>query len=56
MEHKKKLLSHNVYKIIKTDRPNEYCFGCGDGMYFADYENDEFILSNERLFEGLYVT
>ena len=56
MEHKAKLLSHNVYKIIKTDQPNEYCFGCGDGMYFATYEHKKFTLLNDKLFEGLYVT
>lgn len=51
-----KLLHGNIYKIIKTDRPNEYCFGCGNGMYFATYENDKFALGDDKIFQGKYVT
>ena len=42
--------------MIKTDKPNEYCFGCGNGMYFATLENDRFILGEDKIFTGKYVT
>ena len=51
-----KLLQGNIYKMIKTDRPNEYCFGCGNGMFFATYENEKFILGEDKIFAGKYVT
>ena len=50
------MLSGNVYKIISTDQPNEFCFGCGNGMYFATFNNDQFALSDEKIFTGKYVT
>ena len=52
-----KLLTGNVYKIVKTDRPNEFCFGCGNGMFFGVFENQEkFILGEDKIFAGKYVT
>ena len=35
---REKLLTGNIYKIIKTDRSKEYAFGCGNGLYFAEYD------------------
>jgi len=37
-----KLAVGNIYKIIKTERPDEYAFGCGNGMFFAIYDNGKF--------------
>ena len=54
--HHSKLLSGNIYKMVKTDRPNEYCFGCGNGMYFAVFENERFTLGDDKIFTGKYVT
>ena len=54
--HCQKLLDGNIYKIIKTDRPNEFCFGCGNGMYFATFENQKFTLGEDKIFTGKYVT
>ena len=54
--HQIKLLTGNIYKIIKTDRPNEYCFGCGNGMFFGVFENEKFILGDDKIFSGKYVT
>ena len=51
-----KLLTGNVYKIIKTDRPNEFCFGCGNGMFFGTFENEKFTLGEDKIFSGKYVT
>ena len=51
-----KLLTGNVYKIVKTDRPNEFCFGCGNGMYFGVFENEKFLLGEDKIFSGKYVT
>ena len=50
------LQTRNIYKIVKTDRPDEYAFGCGNGMYFANWENDRFILGEDKIFSGKYVT
>ena len=54
--HSSKLLTGNVYKIIKTDRPNEFCFGCGNGMFFAVFENERLIQGEDKIFSGKYVT
>ena len=51
-----KLLTGNIYKIVKTDRPNEFCFGCGNGMYFATFEQEKFTLGEDKIFTGKYVT
>lgn len=51
-----KLLTGNIYKVIKTDRPNEFCFGCGNGMYFGVFEDDKFMLGDDKIFSGKYVT
>ena len=48
--------TRNIYKIVKTDRPDEFAFGCGNGMYFANWENDRFILGEDAIFKGKYVT
>ena len=45
-----------MYKIVKTDRPNEYCFGCGNGMFFGTFENEKFHLGEDKIFSGKYVT
>ena len=54
--HSTKLLTGNVYKIVKTDRPNEFCFGCGNGMYFGTFEHEKFFLGEDKIFAGKYVT
>jgi len=54
--HQSKLLTGNIYKICKTDRPNEFCFGCGNGMYFGVFENEKFHLGEDKIFSGKYVT
>lgn len=51
-----KLLNGNIYKIIKTDRPNEFCFGCGNGMFFGSFEDQKFNLGEDKIFSGKYVT
>lgn len=51
-----KLLTGNVYKIIATERPDEFAFGCGNGMFFATFENDQFAMSQDSIFKGKYVT
>lgn len=51
-----KLLTGNIYKIVKTDRPSEFCFGCGNGMFFGVFENEKFILGEDKIFSGKYVT
>ena len=51
-----KLLTGNIYKVIKTDRPNEFCFGCGNGMFFGIFEEDKFTLGDDKIFTGKYVT
>lgn len=35
-----KLLTGNIYKIISTERPNEFAFGCGNGIFFAEFSHD----------------
>ena len=42
--------------MIKTDRPNEFCFGCGNGMFFGIFEEDKFTLGDDKIFTGKYVT
>lgn len=37
-----KLLTGNIYKIIETERADEFAFGCGNGMFFATFENEKF--------------
>lgn len=54
--HQARLLTGNVYKIIKTDRVDEFCFGCGNGMYFSTFEGDKFVLGDDKIFSGKYVT
>lgn len=51
-----KLLTGNIYKIIKTDRPKELAFGCGNGLFFAKWNGFNFILGDELVFSGKYVT
>lgn len=51
-----KLLTGNIYKIIKTDRAREYAFGCGNGLYFAEYDKNQFYVSDDKVFAGKYVT
>ena len=45
--YKGKILTGNIYKIIKTDIPNEFAFGCGNGLYFANWQDDCFEVLNE---------
>lgn len=28
----------NVYKIVKTEHPNQLAFGCGNGLFFAGFD------------------
>lgn len=51
-----KLLSGNIYKIIRTERPNEFAFGCGNGMFFASFEHEKYTLREDKIFPGKYVT
>lgn len=37
-----KLLTGNIYKIIETERPDEFAFGCGNGMFFASFDGERF--------------
>ena len=48
--------TRNIYKIVKTDRPDEFAFGCGNGMYFAKWEDDKFYIGEDKIFGGKYVT
>ena len=54
--HQSKLLTGNIYKIIKTDIPDMYAFGCGNGLYFATWDSENFEVSKESVFNGKYVT
>jgi hypothetical protein len=51
-----KLLTGNIYKIIATERPDEYAFGCGNGMFFATFEEEKFTVGSDKIFTGKYVT
>ena len=42
-----KLLTGNVYKIIKTDKPAEFAFGCGNGLYFATWYDNKFEIGED---------
>ena len=52
MVHKQSLITgtvadgqtRNIYKIVKTEKQGEFAFGCGNGLYFAKWENDKFHL------------
>lgn len=50
------MLTGNIYKIISTERPDEFAFGCGNGMFFATFENGKFISGADSIFKGKYVT
>jgi len=51
-----KLLTGNIYKIIETERPDEYAFGCGNGMFFASFDGERFKAGKDSIFKGKYVT
>ena len=50
------MLTGNVYKIIKTDKPSEFAFGCGNGLYFATWWDNKFNPGEDVIFQGKYVT
>lgn len=54
-----KVFSGNVYKVVPTERRNEFGFACSDGLFFAKFDErrSEFILDESaNLFDGKYVT
>lgn len=50
--------SANVYKIVQTDQPNTFAFGCGDGLFFGTFDNyqQQLVISEEQAMPGKYIT
>ena len=51
-----KLPVGNIYKMVRTHNENEFVMGCGEGLFFMNYRDLNFELSEEKVFHGKYVT
>jgi len=41
---------------VQTDQPFTFAFGCGNGLFFATFDRGRFVLSEEKIFVGKYIT